>query len=374
MNIFIKIFSFQFLFALSQLFFLFVLVCTSAIAGQDDPILAAIEEGDIEAVQSLMAGELDPNAPTSSGEVPLFSAVLKKDAAIVKILIDSSADVDAIKNTDESRTTLLHLAVLRGSLEIVNILINSEAKIDPNNDRGFTPLSIAAARNNLPILKALAAAGADINTKTHSGLTPLVSSIKTTKGNEMGLFLEQAGAVFDVDGAVSRNCDNCHSTGGIGVSAKMPNLAGQHKEYLVKQLMDYRDGNRSNRRMAKASSALTDKIIVQLAEYYSSQNAIKQVTHTDSDKFRRGQILFNEKVTPNGLPSCAGCHGIRGLGLAGSMIPHIAGLHNEYIAVQLKSFRKGKRDNESNGAMRLVSETLEDSAIEDLAFYVRHMH
>lgn len=63
-------------------------------------------------------------------------------------------------------------------------------------------------------------------------------------------------------------CAGCHSPNGAGVPVQFPRLAGQHQEYTVKQLSDFRDGKRANSTiMHDEVKYLTDQEIQGLADY-----------------------------------------------------------------------------------------------------------
>ncbi|MDJ0905210.1 MAG: c-type cytochrome [Woeseiaceae bacterium] len=65
-------------------------------------------------------------------------------------------------------------------------------------------------------------------------------------------------------------CAACHGQNGISVSPPWPTLAGQHKEYLVHALNQYRDGSRKDPVMSPMAAPLTDEDVKLLAEYFSS--------------------------------------------------------------------------------------------------------
>ena len=68
-------------------------------------------------------------------------------------------------------------------------------------------------------------------------------------------------------------CNVCHGNGGAGTMRDGPALAGQHRDYLVNALQDYKNGTRANdvySRMRFIAAALTDDEIDALAEYFSS--------------------------------------------------------------------------------------------------------
>ena len=69
--------------------------------------------------------------------------------------------------------------------------------------------------------------------------------------------------------AKSVNCAACHGVEGTSTHDLFPNLAGQRKGYLKKQLTDFRDGIRYDELMSEMAVDLTDEDIADIAEFYS---------------------------------------------------------------------------------------------------------
>jgi len=67
----------------------------------------------------------------------------------------------------------------------------------------------------------------------------------------------------------SVSCMACHGAAGLSNNDFWPNLAGQKKAYLIKQLQDFRDGSRSDSLMSPMAESLSDDDIADLAEFYS---------------------------------------------------------------------------------------------------------
>lgn len=65
-------------------------------------------------------------------------------------------------------------------------------------------------------------------------------------------------------------CAGCHGINGIGLSSEFPNLAGQKKDYLIKQLNAFKSGVRVDPTMKAMVEALNDVDIKNLAAYFSS--------------------------------------------------------------------------------------------------------
>ncbi len=72
----------------------------------------------------------------------------------------------------------------------------------------------------------------------------------------------------------SKTCAACHGPDGNSQSAEFPRLAGQHYDYLVKVLGDYKSGARKNAVMAPMVANLSKRDIADLAAYFSHQQGL----------------------------------------------------------------------------------------------------
>jgi cytochrome c553 len=72
----------------------------------------------------------------------------------------------------------------------------------------------------------------------------------------------------------SRTCAACHGADGNSATGDFPRLAGQHYDYLVKTLRDYKTGKRKNAIMAPQVANLTQRDFEDLAAYYSHQQGL----------------------------------------------------------------------------------------------------
>ena len=69
-------------------------------------------------------------------------------------------------------------------------------------------------------------------------------------------------------------CAACHGADGAKPSAPdQPILAGQHYDYLVKALSDYRSGKRANPIMKAFTSSLSKQDVEDLAAWFASQRS-----------------------------------------------------------------------------------------------------
>ena len=69
----------------------------------------------------------------------------------------------------------------------------------------------------------------------------------------------------------SATCIGCHGETGVSTNSLWPNLAGQKKDYLVKQLNAFRSGERKDVMMAPMAQMLTEADIENVAAYFSAQ-------------------------------------------------------------------------------------------------------
>jgi len=127
-------------------------------------IFKAVDENQIERVKKII--EEDPstvNAKNHAGDIPLYRAIKKGCAEIVKLFIDKGAKVNVKRRT--SKNHLLDLAASYGHVEIVKLLIDKGARINAKNrDRlGEVPLHSAARYGHIEVVKLLIDKGANIN-------------------------------------------------------------------------------------------------------------------------------------------------------------------------------------------------------------------
>jgi cytochrome c553 len=72
----------------------------------------------------------------------------------------------------------------------------------------------------------------------------------------------------------SRPCAACHGPDGNSTAGDFPRLAGQHYDYLLQTLKDYKTGARKNAIMAPLAANLTQRDVEDLAAFYSQQQGL----------------------------------------------------------------------------------------------------
>jgi len=166
-------------------------------------------------------------------------------------------------------------------------------------------------------------------------------------------------------------CGYCHEFDGNPRMPAYPRLAGQRRPYIVKQLQDFRAGNRQGP-MQGTAELLTDDDIQAVADYFSLQQVRTAEMAPQSAQARQvAETLFERGDPARGLSACQTCHGSDGLGRG--MVPRLAGQHNEYLLEQLSLFRAAQRSNDPGGQMRSIAASLTEPEIDALAGYLARM-
>lgn len=197
----------------------------------------------------------------------------------------------------------------------------------------------------------------------------------TVKEKAPGEDLVAAGRLVASGGArqggAAMACFTCHGADGAGDAAgAVPRIAGMPAWYTYKQLNDYASGSRNNAAMTGIARQLTESEREAVAAYYALVDA-PHPPKPPADDIRTlqwGQQLAAVGSTDRALPACLNCHGPDGSGLPPS-VPGLAGQHAEYLALQLRLFRSGERDNDPQDVMHAVAKKLSDEDIHALAAY-----
>ncbi|WP_294636066.1 c-type cytochrome [uncultured Aquabacterium sp.] len=161
-------------------------------------------------------------------------------------------------------------------------------------------------------------------------------------------------------------CAACHAIDGSRGLAANPILQGQHPEYLVKQLMEFKEGKRKNAVMNGMAAALTPEDMRNVAAFYGSKK-MPVGTAKNQALVAMGEKIYRGGIAKKGVPACAGCHSPNGAGIP-VQYPRLGGQHADYVKAQLTAFRQGERTN--NAQMISISANLSDKEIEALADYV----
>jgi len=154
-------------------------------------------------------------------------------------------------------------------------------------------------------------------------------------------------------------CAGCHNSDGNSIIPNNPILAGQYAEYTVKQLKDFKPGNkksakRDNPIMASMVASLSDDDMENLAAYYAQQQPQAGINNTsDESVLELGERIYLSGNLGNAVPACSSCHSVTGQGIP-PHYPRLGGQHATYTFSQLQAFRHGTRINDINSSMQTV--------------------
>jgi sulfide dehydrogenase cytochrome subunit len=70
--------------------------------------------------------------------------------------------------------------------------------------------------------------------------------------------------------SLAATCFTCHGTDGRSVGGVPPSLAGQNKDYLLKQMQEFRDGKRPATIMHQHAKGYTDAQLNLIAGYFAA--------------------------------------------------------------------------------------------------------
>ncbi len=162
------------------------------------------------------------------------------------------------------------------------------------------------------------------------------------------------------------SCFLCHGANGESTSELFPRLAGQHAEYIAKQLDAFKTGKRKSTAMSEMVAKLTPDEMLALGKYYEKMSLPREEAK-DPQLAGMGRYIYHNGNKFSGVPACVSCHGMNGEGAAN--LPRLATQFSGYIHNQLKSFNKRERTND-NAVMHTVVEKMTELEMAAVAEYV----
>lgn len=141
--------------------------------------------------------------------------------------------------------------------------------------------------------------------------------------------------------AISYTCLGCHGIKGYRnayPNYSVPKLEGQHPEYLVAALQEYRSGERSHTTMHSQAASLSDQDIADIAVFFAGK------------PLQPGAHAANAPAPPQAAAVCVACHGTDGVAIV-AMYPTLAGQHEDYLERSIAEYKTGARKNPVMAAM-----------------------
>ncbi|MBV8123249.1 MAG: cytochrome c4 [Burkholderiaceae bacterium] len=161
-------------------------------------------------------------------------------------------------------------------------------------------------------------------------------------------------------------CSACHTADGTRGSPTNPILQGQHPDYLVKQLTEFKAGKRSNAIMNGMAATLSEEDAKNVAAFYASKKPVNGFSK-DKTLVTLGEKIYRGGIADRQIPACAGCHSPTGAGIP-AQYPRLGGQHGDYVEAQLNNFRSGARSNSAQ--MVAVAAKMNDHEIKAVSDYI----
>ena len=178
-----------------------------------------------------------------------------------------------------------------------------------------------------------------------------------------------AGDIESAKKIVNNLCIACHAIDGNSAIPSNPKLAGQHADYLSRQLEYFKKGIRENAVMQGIVANLSTKDFDNLGHYFENQT-LKLSAANSNGKGSLGEKIFRAGIADKKLPACASCHGPSGHGIPGQF-PRLNAQHSDYTISQLNAYKSGLRKNEAAKMMATISQRLSDEEMQAVADYIQ---
>ncbi len=186
---------------------------------------------------------------------------------------------------------------------------------------------------------------------------------------------QAAGGDVNAGQAKAAACVACHGPmGNAPIMGTYPKLAGQHADYIAKQLADFQAGKtRSNMIMAGQVANLSEQDMLDLAAYFAAQ-APSIGSAPEGEVSAQGEAIYRGGIAASGVAACMSCHGPNGAGNPAAGFPALSGQNSDYVALALQNFRSGDRSNDLNGMMQDIAGKMTDEEIAAVAAYIAGLH
>ena len=149
-------------------------------------------------------------------------------------------------------------------------------------------------------------------------------------GTAVGLAIAPAHAADEIE-AKAQLCAACHGDKGAPADPKtIPVIWGQEQSYLMKQMRDFRNGERASAIMSPIAKGLAEGDLRKIAAYFAA-------------KTWPARASAKPPLPPKGIAQCQACHQPDFQG--GMPAPRLAGLSYEYLVAAMRAFATEERTN-----------------------------
>lgn len=162
-----------------------------------------------------------------------------------------------------------------------------------------------------------------------------------------------------------QHCQSCHQLGATGLAAqKIPALAGQQYEYLVKQVVDFLDRERDSSTMHQQLARSGMNNATSIADVVGYVANLPRNTMPEKGP---GTNLNQGKKIYDGF--CVSCHGRDAEGNGDLWVPNLRGQHYSYLVDQMRRMARLQRGNVSEDLHRMFT-TYADEEFQAVSDYL----
>ena len=156
----------------------------------------AIEEGLLSRVTELLSDGADINKAYDDSSTPLHQALLLRNEAIARFLLQHEADVVAATSDGWQA---LHCAASKGLADMVSLCLSRKADIAARTREGQTALHKACKTGNLKTVEVLLRSGADIEAQDDWGSRPIHTASAAGKQDIVELLIDNEAEFYALD-------------------------------------------------------------------------------------------------------------------------------------------------------------------------------
>ena len=169
-------------------------------------------------------------------------------------------------------------------------------------------------------------------------------------------------------------CVACHGPNAEGIAAlNSPALAGQSESYMMRQLWDFKKGNRGaadgdtiGAQMQPMAMTLQDgEAIANVAAYLAALPPSRPPATVEGET-ANGQKLYNSR--------CGACHGGKGWGNEALHTPRLNSIGDSYLMRQVQNFQDGVRgvhkDADHGKQMAMMAKSVTTEELKDIAAFL----
>ncbi len=147
----------------------------------------------------------------------------------------------------------------------------------------------------------------------------------------------------------------------------MPKISGQTAKYISSALNAYKKGERKHPTMRGVAASLSEQDIADLSAFYATSGVVEGQAPLAAAPAATGHAA---ELLKKG--NCISCHGNSFSAPIDPSYPRIAGQHDDYLLVALKSYKNDSsaQVGRSNAIMGGIAKQFSNAELKEIAAYV----